>query len=341
MSEAAAALGVRQRELDDALAGFARAARPWAFVLFREACGSRAQVQRLCAALREAAGHDAVIWIDQEGGRVARLTAPEWPRWPPAAGYGALYARDQAAGLEAAELAHRLIAHELKAMGVDGDFAPVLDVPEPGSHAIVGDRAFSDSADAAAALGRAALNGLRAGGVVGCVKHMPGHGRATADSHHELPKVADGANALARDLAPFKALADAEVGMTAHVLFESVDPLRPATHSPLVIERVIRGEIGFDGLLVTDDLDMKALVGPLEQKASRAFAAGCDLALQCSGKVAHMETVMRAVPALAGKAQARAARATAVAKAAPAPFDAAAAWWRLRALLGPAIRSVS
>jgi len=340
MSVTAAAIGVRQLQLDAGLRAFAREARPWSFILFREACAARAQVKQLCADLREAAGHDAIIYIDQEGGRVARLRPPEWPRWPPAAGYGALYARDPAGGLEAAKLAHRLIAHELKAIGVDGDFAPVLDVPEPGAHAIIGDRAFATEADSVAALGRAALAGLAAGGVVGCIKHLPGHGRALSDSHHELPRVPEGDNALARDIAPFKALAgEARVAMTAHIVYDALDRDRPATQSPLVIERIIRGAIGFDGLLCSDDLDMKALTGPLSARAEKAFTAGCDLVLQCSGKIEEMRAVMAGVPALSGKARARADAAAEIAKAAPQDFDAAAAWWRLRTLMGPQIRA--
>ncbi|MGE3143763.1 MAG: glycoside hydrolase family 3 N-terminal domain-containing protein, partial [Hyphomonadaceae bacterium] len=248
MNAMAASFGVRQPLMDDALRGFCRSAKPWGFILFREACVSRAQVKRLCADLREASGHDSVIHIDQEGGRVARLKAPEWPQWPPAAAYGALYARDRQAGLEAAKLGYRLIANELRGMGVDADYAPVLDLPAPGGDPIIGDRAFAADPAAVAALGRAALEGLRAGGVLGCVKHMPGHGRADADSHLRLPRVRTARAALAADFAPFRALRDAEAAMTAHILYEALDPERPATHSPIIIQEIIRGEIGFDGL---------------------------------------------------------------------------------------------
>lgn len=335
----ACAFGVRQAEIDDALAGFARSARPWSFILFREACVSRAQVTKLCADLREAAGHDAVIYIDQEGGRVARMRGPNWPAWPAAARYGELYAKDATLGFEAAKLGHRLIAHELKQVGVNADYAPVLDVPVEGAHDIIGDRAFSRDPDAIAVLGRAALDGLREGGVLGCIKHMPGHGRANADSHLSLPTVREGRNELGNDFAPFRALADAEAAMTAHIVFSAIDPERPATHSPIVIEQVIRGEIGFSGLLASDDLDMKALDGSLQTKAEKAFAAGCDLVLQCTGKVADMEEVAKGAKVLAGAALERAERAAKVARAAPAAFDAVAGWWRLRELLGPAIRA--
>ncbi len=331
----AVSLGVRQTALDDAFKRFARDARPWSFILFREACASRAQVKRLCAELREAADNECVIYIDQEGGRVARLRPPEWPLWPPGAAYGALHQRDHALGVEAVKLGHRLIAHELRAIGVDGDFAPVLDTPVDGADPIIGDRAFSSDPSAIAELGGAALEGLRAGGVVGCVKHVPGHGRADADSHLALPRVRDGRNELGADFAPFQALADAEVAMTAHIVYEQIDPDAPATHSRRVIEDIIRGAIGFQGLLVSDDLDMKALHGDLRVKAEKAFAAGCDLVLQCSGMIEDMARVCEGAPLLQGAALERAARAQAVAKADPAPFDAVEGWWRFRALMGP------
>jgi len=335
----ACAFGVRQAQIDDALAGFARSARPWSFILFREACVSRAQVTKLCADLRDAAGHDAIIYIDQEGGRVARMRGPNWPAWPAAARYGELYAKDTALGLEAAKLGHRLIAHELKQVGVNADYAPVLDVPVDGAHDIIGDRAFSRDVDAIAALGRAALDGLREGGVLGCIKHMPGHGRANADSHLSLPTVREGRNELGNDFAPFRALHDAEAAMTAHIVFTAIDPERPATHSPVVIEEVIRRDIGFAGLLASDDLDMKALEGPLQTKAEKAFTAGCDLVLQCTGRVADMEEVAKGSRVLTGLSLERAERAAKVAQMLAQPFDAVAAWWRLRALLGPAIRA--
>lgn len=333
MSSLACAFGIRAPSLDESLRAFFKQARPWSFILFREACVDRAQVTALCAELRETVGQDAVIWIDQEGGRVARLKPPEWPVWPAPAAYGALYRRDPALGLEAAGLGHRLIAHELKAMGVDADFAPVLDTPAPGSDPIVGDRAFSDDPKEIAILGRAALEGLRAGGVLGCVKHAPGHGRAEADSHLALPRVKAAREELARDFAPFKALADSEAAMTAHIVYEAIDPARPATHSPVVIQDIIRGEIGFAGLLLSDDLDMKALDGPLRARAEKAFAAGCDLVLQCNGALADMEATAQGAQLLAGKALERAQRAHKVAKAAPAPFDAGEGWARFNTLL--------
>ena len=283
----ACALGVRQAALDDERAALFRAARPWAFILFREACETKDQVRALCAALREAGGHDALIFIDQEGGRVARLRPPQWPAFPAAALYGQIHQTNPADAAEAAKLGYRLIAHELKALEINGDFAPVLDLPVPGADAVIGDRAFSADPEVVAALGRAALDGLHAGGVVGCVKHAPGHGRAEADSHVTLPRVAASRADLAKDFAPFRALCDAPAAMTAHIVYEALDRERPATCSPLVIDSVIRGEIGFQGLLMSDDLNMKALAqampGGLRDHAAAARAAGCDIVVQCSG----------------------------------------------------------
>ncbi|MBI1188825.1 MAG: beta-N-acetylhexosaminidase [Alphaproteobacteria bacterium] len=337
MSVSACALGVRTPELDANWRAFVKAARPWAFILFREACVTPAQVRRLTDDLRAASGRDVIIYIDQEGGRVARMRAPHWPIWPAAAAYGALFARDPAAGLEAAKLGHRLIAHELRAAGVNGDFAPVLDTPVDGADLIIGDRAFAQTSEAIVALAKAALEGLHNGGVAGCIKHMPGHGRAAVDSHLALPRVVDGLNELGADFAPFRALADAEMAMTAHIVFAAVDPEQPVTHSATVIRDIIRGALRFDGLLASDDLDMKALSGPLRQKAEKAFAAGCDIVLQCNGVIADMEEVAAVAPVLSGAALKRAARVEAIAQRDPIPFDAAAGWWRLRRLMGEGV----
>lgn len=329
--------GVRQPKLDAELRAFFGAARPWGFILFREACVSRAQVRALCAALREAAGHDAVIYIDQEGGRVARLKPPEWPVWPACAKYGEIFARDAGTGVEAARLGHRLIAHELKSIGVDGDFAPVLDVPAEGSDKIVGDRAFSPDPSVVATLARAALEGLHAGGLAGCIKHMPGHGRAEADTHLTLPRVRASEDELQTDLSPFAALADAEAAMTAHIIYEAWDGGRPATCSPDVIEPIIRGRIGFQGLLMSDDLDMKALQfaveGGLGARASAALKAGCDLVLQCSGAVKDMEATAHGCATLSGPSLARARTVAAFAKRPAEAFDAEAGWARFKHLL--------
>jgi beta-N-acetylhexosaminidase len=336
--KAACALGIRQTALDPDLIAFFRDARPWAFILFAEACKSRAQVRALTDQLREAARHDAVIFIDQEGGRVARLKPPEWPVFPPPRAYGRVFETGEEWGMEACFLGHRLIAAELRALGVDGDYAPVLDRPVAGSNeAVVGDRSFGADADSISELGAAALAGLTAGGVVGCIKHMPGHGRAHVDTHFDLPRVTASRRELLEDFAPFAALAEAPSAMTAHIIYEALDPDRPATCSPIVIGDIIRGEIGFHGLLMSDDLDMKALdqavEGGLRERAETAIGAGCDVVLQCSGKLEEMIATANGCGALDGIALVRARAAEGFAKRAPLPFDAEAGWARLRELL--------
>ncbi|HYD86829.1 MAG TPA: beta-N-acetylhexosaminidase [Vitreimonas sp.] len=337
MSLLSSAFGVRQAKLDADTRAFFREARPWSFILFREACVSRVQVRALCDQLRDAAGHDAIVWIDQEGGRVARLKAPEWPVWPPAAKYGQIYKRDFEAGLEASRLGHRLIAHELKSIGVDADYAPVLDVPVEGSDKIVGDRAFSAEPGEVAMLARAALEGLHEGGVAGSIKHMPGHGRATADSHFQLPRVTASQAELENDIAPFAALADAEAAMTAHIVFDAWDADRPATCSPIVIENIIRGRLGFSGLLMSDDLDMKALQyalnGGLRERAEAALGAGCDVVLQCSGDLKEMQETAKGCRSLQGLSLVRARAVEAFAKRPPREFDAEAGWVRFKQLV--------
>jgi beta-N-acetylhexosaminidase len=331
------ALGLRQPKLDNDLRAFFRDARPWAFILFREACVSRGQVRELCADLRNTLGYDAVVWIDQEGGRVARLKAPEWPVWPAAAKYGEIFGQSQTHGHEAAWLGHRLMAHELKSIGVDGDFTPVLDVPVPGSDKIVGDRAYSADPKIVATLARSALEGLHDGGVAGCIKHMPGHGRATADSHLALPKVAAQELDLSNDVFPFAQMADAEAAMTAHIVFEAWDPDRPATCSPFVIDEIIRKRIGFQGLLMSDDLDMHALQyalnGGLKERAEAALGAGCDVVLQCSGKLKEMELTAEGCRQLDGLSLVRARAVESYAKRPPREFDADAGWARFKQLL--------
>lgn len=332
MSARATAFGIRQPRLDLEWRAFLRDAKPWSVILFREACVARAQVQALCAEIRAATGQPTVISIDQEGGRVARLKAPEWPAFPAPAAYARLYAKDPDAGLEACFLGHRLIGHALRSLGVDGNYAPVLDLPVPGSDPIIGDRAFGDTPETISALAAQALAGLHAGGVLSCIKHMPGHGRADVDSHLSLPRVSAGLNELGQDFAPFRALANAPMAMTAHVVYTALDPEVPATWSPKVIG-LIRDSIGFAGLLASDDLDMKALSGSLRSRTERAIAAGCDLVLQCTGVVADMAEVAEGAPVLAGKALARAEAAQAICDKPPEPFDPYAAEWRWRDLL--------
>lgn len=314
-------------------------AQPWGLILMGRSCGTRTQVKHLIDDIWAALGRPCLVFIDQEGGRVARLKAPEWPVFPAAAAYGALYRDNPEAGLEAVWLGHRLMAYELASMGIHADCAPVLDRRIEGAHDIVGDRALADMATEIAVLGRAALKGLRDGGVAGVIKHMPGHGRAMVDSHLDLPRVTAGDNELAEDFASFAALIDAPMAMTAHIAFEAFDANLPATLSSKVISEVIRGRIGFDGLLMSDDLGMKALGGTLADRARGALAAGCDVALHCAGFVkepaeilAEMSEIANVCPELTGRALERARHAEAFATLAQ-PFDAEAGYARLQALL--------
>ena len=282
---------------------------PWGFILFARNIESPAQVSRLTATLRDLAGRDVPVLIDQEGGRVARLGPPHWRRWQPVM---RLYdGRDEAAALEATRLRYRIIAEELAALGIDVDCMPLLDVPVPGAHEVIGERALGRDPQAVARRGRAVCEGLRAGGVLPVIKHLPGHGRASVDSHHAAPRV-DAPHAIleAIDFAAFRPLAGEALGMTAHVVYETIDPEHCATLSPKVIE-MIRREIGFEGLLMTDDLSMNALTGSMTDRVTGALAAGCDVVLHCNGNMAEMREVAASTPPLAGCAAARAARAEA------------------------------
>ncbi len=307
---------------------------PWGLILFRRNVDSPDQLRRLTARFREVVGRaDAPVLVDQEGGRVRRLRPPHWPDHPAAAAYGRLGAEQ---GIEAARLGARLIAHDLFQSGITVDCAPVLDVPGAGSHEVVGDRAFGPEPGAVARLGRAFAEGLLAGGVLPVMKHMPGHGRASVDSHLDLPVVdADRASLEARDFAPFRALADLPAGMTAHVRFTALDPERPATTSRVVIDQIIRGAIGFDGLLFSDDLSMEALKGSLGERAAAARGAGCDVLLHCNGNLDEAEAVAAEARPLDGVSERRAAAALAVLRS-PEPFDADGARGRLAALLDAA-----
>lgn len=294
--------------LGDDEADFFRRADPWGFILFGRNIVSPGQVRTLVAALRASVGRDnAPVLVDQEGGRVARLGPPFWHRYPPAGAYADLAARDPVLACEMAWLGARLIAHDLTDLGINVDCAPVLDTPAPGAHEVIGDRAYGQSPDVVALLGRAAAEGLMAGGVAPVIKHIPGHGRALADSHEALPVVrATLAELEAIDFVPFGDLADATMAMTAHVVYAAIDAERPATLSPVVIEQVIRGTIGFTGLLMSDDLSMRALSGDLEERARGALDAGCDVVLHCNGDPAEMAAVAKASRPLAGKGAARA-----------------------------------
>lgn len=327
---AACILGCAGPELTAEEHAFFRRVRPWGFILFARNIASAEQTRGLIAALRAAADDPAApVFVDQEGGRVQRLKPPLARHRRPAALFGQLYARDPRQAEEAVRLNHRLLAHELAGYGFDADCAPCVDLRVPGAHDIIGDRSFGTDPNAVAALGRAAIDGLLAGGVAPVIKHMPGHGRAGADSHLELPVVRTGLSTLEEtDFAPFRALADAPMAMTAHVVYTDIDPARPATLSHRVVQTVIRGHIGFDGLLMTDDLSMKALGGPFGDRARDALAAGCDLVLHCNGDMAEMAAVAEATPRLAGRAAERAAEARSVMRRIQ-PFDAAAAEARL------------
>ena len=324
MADAAAILGCSGPRLTTEERAFFRAERPWGFILFKRNVDTPDQVRALVDDLRACVDRsDAPVLIDQEGGRVQRLGPPHWRRYPPGRAYGDLAANDPLARREIVRLGARLLAHDLAALGINVDCVPVLDVPEPGAHDVIGDRAYGDTADEVAALGRAAAEGLIAGGVLPIIKHIPGHGRARADSHLNLPVVEASLEALdQRDFAPSRVLSDMPMAMTAHVVYAAVDARRPATTSRKVIRDVIRGAIGFDGLLISDDLSMKALSGDFTQRAKASLAAGCDIVLHCNGDPAEMAAAIAGVRPLAGKAKARAASALARLARTPEPFDA-------------------
>ncbi len=311
---------------------FFRDADPLGFILFARNCERPDQIRALVQALRDAVGRaDAPVLIDQEGGRVARLTPPHWRRYPAAARIAAL---GGAAAEEAAFLSARLIAADLAALGITVDCLPVLDIPVAGADAVIGDRAYGSDPGSVARLGGAACQGLLAGGVLPVIKHIPGHGRATVDSHAALPTVTvDRATLEASDFAPFRALAGMPWAMTAHIVYTALDAAAPATLSRKVIDEVIRASIGFDGVLVSDDLSMKALGGSLGERAARALAAGCDLVLHCNGERREMEAVAAATAPLSAAARRRLQRAESQRRA-PQPLDRAAAETRLDALMG-------
>src|SRR3954470_21738121 len=302
---------------------FFREAEPWGFILFRRNIETPGQVRALTAALRETVGReDAPILIDQEGGRVQRMGPPHWPAYPPGRAFGRVSANDPLVRRDLARLGARLMAEDLRSVGITVDCVPVLDVPVAGAHDVIGDRAYAADAATVAILGRAAAEGLIAGGVLPVIKHMPGHGRAGADSHHDLPVVTASREELeAQDFVPFRHLADMPLAMTAHVVYTALDPERPATTSPVVIRDIIRGHIGYDGLVMSDDLSMNALAGTLAERAEASFAAGCDVALHCNGRLDEMEAVASATPILEGEAKRRADAALGRIRHAPEPFD--------------------
>lgn len=330
--------GVSGTTLTPDEAAFYRAARPAGFILFARNLESHDQIRRLIGDVKAAIGaDDLLVLIDQEGGRVQRLRPPLGRALPPAAAYGAIYAADPAAGQAMAFSAARLVAEDLRALDINCDCAPVLDLPVAGSHEIISDRAYGATPAQVTALGRAVAEGFIAGGVVPVVKHIPGHGRATADSHLALPVVATSRSELAAtDFAPFKALAGMPAAMTAHVVFTDIDPDAPASTSARVTQSVIREAIGFDGLLMSDDLSMKALTGPMRARAAAVLAAGSDLALHCNGNLEEMEAAAGGVPALSDRAADRFSRALAITQTTES-FDVSAAEASLNSVLGHAI----
>jgi beta-N-acetylhexosaminidase len=304
---------------------FLREAPPFGLILFNRNIADPSQLRRLIEEFRNVCGRDAAVLIDQEGGRVQRMGPPHWPAYPPGAVYGELYRHDPARGLRAARLGGRLIASDLAAVGITVDCIPIADVPVAGADQVIGGRAYGATPHQVAAIAAAMAAGLEAGGVLPVVKHLPGHGRATADSHHHLPVVtAARATLEMTDFAAFMPLAALPFGMTAHVVFTAIDPGLPATTSAIMIGQVIRGFIGFSGALMSDDVSMGALSGPIAERCRQSLAAGCDLVLHCNGNLAEMREVAANCPELRGPALQHTARALA-SRRAPDAIDLAAA----------------
>ncbi|MDE2184429.1 MAG: beta-N-acetylhexosaminidase [Alphaproteobacteria bacterium] len=314
---------------------FFRDVQPWGFILFSRNVVDKSQLVRLVSALRDViADPRAPVLIDQEGGRVARLNPPIWANRPPAATLGRLHEVSHDVACEAVYLNARLIAADLAELGINVNCTPVLDLPVAGSHDVIGDRAFGGDSALVVELGRIVIDGMLEGGVLPVMKHIPGHGRAAADSHLALPRVTVAADILsATDFVPFRCLNHCPLAMTAHVVYEAIDAERPATTSPRVIRRVIRGEIGFEGLLMSDDISMKALSGSLSARAKGTLFAGCDVVLHCSGNMEEMKEVAAEAKSMEGIEFERAERALARLQA-PAAFDQERASRRLTELLG-------
>jgi len=313
-------LGCAGPRLGAAERRFFRAADPWGFILFERNLDTPDQIRALTQDLRETVGRAAPILIDQEGGRVQRLGPPRWRGWPPPLDH--VRAAGPLRAADAMRLRYRMIAHELSALGIDVDCAPVADIADADTHPVLRNRCYGDTADMVAQIARAVAEGLLAGGVLPVAKHIPGHGRARVDSHADLPHVADPPAALAaRDFAPFRALADLPMAMTAHVLFSALDASAPATISPRIVS-MLRDEIGFQGLLMTDDISMRALRGSIAARSRQAIVAGCDLVLHCNGDPEEMAQAVdaagRMTPAAARRAEAALAR-----RRPPVPIDIA------------------
>jgi beta-N-acetylhexosaminidase len=308
----AAIYGIEGFALTDEERSFFRDAEPAGYILFKRNCDNQEQLLRLTDSLRAIDGRDDLpILIDQEGGRVARMRPPQWPSFPAADRFAHLYRAAPSSAIEAVRANARALALMLRSAGVNVNALPLLDVRQEGATDIIGDRALGSDPMQVAALGRAVLDGMASVGVVGIIKHMPGHGRALVDSHKELPVVDASAEELETDLEPFERLAKSPMGMTAHVVYTVWDAERPASLSPIVIRDIIRERIGFDGLLMSDDLGMEALQGDFGDRAAGVIAAGCDLALHCSGKMDEMVAVAGAVPAISPEGHDRLTRAMA------------------------------
>lgn len=317
-----AIFGIGGERLTDDERAFFRDADPAGYILFGRNCIDRAQLRALTDELRDIHGREKLlIGIDQEGGRVARMKPPEWTAFPPGAAFDRLYQVAPASAIEAARLNAHALALELAEVGITLDFHPPLDLPQPGAHDVIGDRALGREPMQVAALGRAILDGFAKAGVLGCIKHMPGHGRSTVDTHKAMPTVDASDEQLKHDMAPFIRLNDAPVGMTGHLLFTAWDAERLSTVSPVVIQEIIRKRIGFDGLLLSDDIDMEALSGSIPERSERAIAAGCDVATNCWAKMDDMVGIAERCGAMSEEGLARLARAHDAVGDRPEAFD--------------------
>lgn len=306
MSELAVILGLSGPKLSDAERIFFRDANPWAFILFSRNIENPEQLLRLTSDLRAAVGRDCLIFVDQEGGRVQRLTAPHWRKYPSGAVFSQLYTQSPKLGMRAAYLSYRLIADDLRRVGITADCAPVLDLPQGDADPIISDRAFGEQTDKIIDIAHAVMAGLMSGGVAPVIKHIPGHGRAKVDSHKALPSIETSREELEKtDFIPFRVLSDAPMAMTAHAVYDC-SSRSALTVSKKSLTELVRGAIGFNGLLMSDDLDMKALKGGLTRRTERALAAGCDVALQCSGQLIDMVQVAKGAVILSGRAKRRA-----------------------------------
>jgi beta-N-acetylhexosaminidase len=315
---------------------FFQRVNPWGLILFKRNCESPEQVKALTAQFRASVGRkDAPVFIDQEGGRVQRLGPPNnaWRKYPSASEFGKLYDQCAVLAFRSVRNSGRLMAEELYDIGITSSCLPVLDIPQPGSHDVIGNRAYALRVEPVIALSRLHTAGLMEGGILPVMKHIPGHGRSTVDSHLSLPIVAASRKELEQlDFLPFSAFSDCPMAMTAHVVYSALDPDNPATLSRKIIKEVIRKTINFNGLLMTDDLSMKALGGTFAEKASRALAAGCDMLLHCNGNLSEMEEVAAHSGALAGKAMRRAKQALKLRRK-PLPYDKKAALKDLEAMM--------